>query len=1031
MKKTVLIWLGFIGFMYGNILSDTLDKIKNDSKEFRVYPRIQKAKTLIARNSDKEAEVLLKKVLEIDASQKEAANMLVTLCMKHNEVECVEQYASLLSEHSRAMYYLASIHFQNRHYLKAQKYLSSIKDLSKLSQKERLKLMMTDAKLALLLDKKDLSQKLEKIKQKKTVVCSREYQEIISLLMEHKQISYAADEVGFVLLHCQPLPISAEKRVVWVEILRDKGEYEAAKKLIKTLSSRKKRLEEEYLLALAQKKYSYAIKALEKLFALQPDEQHRKQLAYLYEKTSNKPKLAALYQQAYEKTKEAKWLRKLLYLYDKTPLSWLKSYYPYEGLSKKERYVFLTKYLHQAEQKGKKKTIETILNQIAQLKGLDDKEQEILSFHFTERGQKTKAVKILEKMYQNAPTEQNRKKLLYLYGKEKKYQSKKEALIRSSLHSGCRGDEVRMLLALKSQRSVTERLLEQRLPFECLSTQEQRNALSGWLSSHLSKYHKQTNPKWVFDLLKKYKKIPPKTHLALAKQLRDYHYYQLSSKFAKYALSYNKKESYQLMAKNAYSMHHYHEALKYYKNIHKIDPADADVMRNIGETALHAGDKKTALKYFDLSLQKRPDQKLLLQTAYLAEALKKDTLAQKLLNRMHPPVGKMAVRYYLLQGRLSDKRGEDDASAVCYHKVLHFEKFNQTALYRLAVLAEKKGQYKKSIHYLKTLLPYTKDKEKYYVQIGYWAQKYHDDKEAMNAFEKALECKKDPQYYKAYGYSAANLHKREIAVKSLKRALDLGQSTMSYTEKYELKQSIKYIEDNFNGYFALVSSSKNSINTLHTVNSESIGGYATLRLSYAPQKYNKQVTYYLNNSVALKSKSLHTVENSYQPSIGVSYQPSKKVAVIMSVEALLKAGSESRGDVMARLSGKFFDDYRFQPEKSDYPYKSLYMDIAYFFSASSYRFYGRYEQGHIYKLGSLGALMPYAGLIAALDNDNSSKRVLYEYDLALGLSYIFWLNESRYRSHETTGRVSFEGKIPIKSNLNEDTQVQMIMEMLF
>jgi predicted Zn-dependent protease len=1030
MKPLFFIAIFFVSMGYADMFTDTMQKVKEDAKEFRVYPRIQKAKTFIATGKDKEAQKLLKKVLSIDKTQKNAADMLVTLCMKHHNRSCVEKYVEYMGNQADAAVYLASISFADKEYQQAKKRILRIKKTESLNTKQRQQLLLMEAKIALFLKEKRLPTLLKKLKRQDSFTCSEAQQDIVSLMLENKQIKAAFNEIRWMMKRCQLKGIAEKKRITWAEILRDAHDYTLAQKLIDGLSASTIKLEQKFLVMLAQKKYAKAAQIMEEVYNKNPTEKYAKKLSYLYEKSHNKTKLASLYEREYLRKKNPEYLRKLLYLYKTPRQPWLEKYFPYTGLNDTEQYVFLMKLLKKTKQHAGKIKIGTILKKMETLKNLESKQKESLSYQYAQQGEDDKAIAILESLNEISPKRKYVKKLLHLYSQNSAYNEKKEKLALSWLPDRCKKEDVLLLLAIKPRSSKMVAALEKYLPFSCLPFKKQRNALGEMLHEKIASKNPIEVKAWSNRLLKRHKQIPQKTLFYLAEKLRQAKYYKLSTKYVKHISSYRKDKCYRLLAENAYSNQSYQSALKYFTKLYRLKP-ESDIAVKIAELALQLDDKPTALKYFTKALKKKSNQNLLIRTALLAHELKKNKLSQRLIHRIKKPTKKNAVSFYLLQAELAEIRGEHEKSIGNYQQVLTYDRYHQMALYHLAVLYEKKNKYKKAITYMKQLLSLVKDKAKYYAQIGYWAQKYHDDNEAYDAFEKALKYDQNPQYYIAFGYSAANLKKRKIALSSFKSALDLGDDTMTYKQKYQLKESIKYMEDEFTGYFALVSNAQESINTLSSLNSDALGGYATVRFSYVPQKYDKKLQVYVNNSVALKKKSIQASKESYQPSIGVSYQPSKDTSVIIAVEALVKGGERSRDDVMARISGKFFDTYSFKAGETNYWYKSLYMDFAYFFSANSYRFYGRYEYGYVHKINQQNAFMPYAGFVAAVNNDNVAKKLNYQYDLALGLSYLFWLDESKYRSHEYTGRMSLEGRTPLKTTLDNSEQLQLMMEILF
>jgi tetratricopeptide (TPR) repeat protein len=1019
--------------VYANIVEDTVAQVKNDAKEFRVYPRLQKAKQHIAKKEDKKAQVLLKKVLAIEPSHKEATEMLLTLCMKYNNVKCIENYTKMLKSPSRKAYYLANIYFSNKSYKKAYQEILKVKEAKMLSKKERYLVDLISLKSAILLEKDHASKTmLKKMKTYKDFICSQSYEEAISSLLEKKNMALAAMEIDVFISKCKVSKLSEKKRVAWIEILRDNNEIGKANALIETLSTTKTKLEQKLSLYIAQKQYAKAVTVMEGIYKIQATVKNEKKLAYLYEKSGNRGKLQMLYVSQYSKAKDPKVLKKLLYLHKETPKSLLERYYPFEGLNEKERFIFTSQLIERFENdKQYTKAVHT-LDSLVKRKTLNSKEKEFIAYKYYQYKQDEKAIAIMEKLYAGSTKKEYRKKLLYMYGEKKSHQKEKERLLLSNLSTSCQESEVMMLLNMKPQTKKIEKILERYYPFKCLDNKEKSYATYRMIQSGLKNANSSKVKAWVSRLLKS-KNLDDKTLLSLAQELRKHKKYSFSTKSAMRmrgkGIMATKK--YRILAENAYSQKRENKALKYFKLAYKASPKNKNLVKIIADLSLKKKDKKTALKYFIKYLDKKKDSNVAIEAAYLAFDLKKRKQANRILNHIHKLTKGQALKYYRLKAKLAEVEGNAKLSKKYYKKLLHYASHDTEALHRLAILSEKDGEYKSAINYLKKMIPYVKKKFKYYAQIGYWAQKYNDDKEAVNAFENALKYKKDVKYHKALAYSAVKLKKRPLAIDNFKQALDIDNQSMDEIEKYSIKQSIKYMEDEFVGYLAIMGSNQNTVNTLPSLNNNTTGGFASFRLSYIPHAYEKRMQFYLNNSIGLEKESIKATRGSYQPSVGVSYQVTTDTTVIVAVEALVKGGDNSRDDVMARFSSKLFDDYSFQVGKDRYWYKSLYMDLAYFFSSDTYRFYGRYEHGIVRKIGYQNAIMPYASATVSLDNDNVDKTFMRHFDIGLGVSYLFWLDESQYRSHEYTGRASIEAKTPLASNINEASQLQLMFELMF
>jgi tetratricopeptide (TPR) repeat protein len=316
-------------------------------------------------------------------------------------------------------------------------------------------------------------------------------------------------------------------------------------------------------------------------------------------------------------------------------------------------------------------------------------------------------------------------------------------------------------------------------------------------------------------------------------------------------------------------------------------------------------------------------------------------------------------------------------------------------------------------------------------QIGYWYQAQKADTKAIEAFKEAVSLQKSAAYYKALGYSQMRLHHRDNAVASFKNAIDLmPASDLNQTALYEMKRNITYLQKRFFGYFAMIGGNQVK-KSISPIADNKTGGFAALRLGYRPLTSTDRLEVYLDAAVGIRNNSFATNDESFQPGVGLAYRVTSDGHIVVSVTQLFKTGKRSRNDTMLRLSGKFFDDYTYHPDTAGRWYKSLYADLAYYLNYESYRLYAKYEQGYMFKPDQHTSLMPYAMTSVAYNNDNKAKKTMYNYDAGVGLSYLFWLGETRYTMPAYTGRVGLEARKSYNTNYDKDTELDMMIELLF
>jgi len=122
LKKLFFVLLVFSANLLAfNPVKDAYRWIAQEYREFRTYPRIDRAYRLIRDGKELEAKKLLEKSLEIDPSSKEALVPLISLCLNINDKECILKYEEFIKTSELAYFYLyrASKRYSEGEYKKA------------------------------------------------------------------------------------------------------------------------------------------------------------------------------------------------------------------------------------------------------------------------------------------------------------------------------------------------------------------------------------------------------------------------------------------------------------------------------------------------------------------------------------------------------------------------------------------------------------------------------------------------------------------------------------------------------------------------------------------------------------------------------------------------------------------------------------------------------------------------------------------------------------------------------------------------
>jgi len=1034
MKYIILPIIFLISALHANIIDDTVENIHKEIKEFRTYPRIEKVKNYIAKKEYTHAKKLLEKVLSIDPKNMQAAKMITTICLELGDTGCIETYAPYLKEAAYTQYYLASSYYKHKAYKKAYRAASSIKDDSKLTAQEKKNKENILLKSALLSKQKKNFLKHLSFLRSVEQICTQSFTDLIILSLEHKQFNESKQLLNKHLQNCEKDADTTQNYLIWADILRKNKQIDMAFKLMNSVEDSPKKFEELVNIYLEKKSFIHAAETMEKLYKLTPSVKNKKRLLYLYTQANASTKITNFYEKGYQKKQDPYMLKALLFSSDdpKQQNLLLKKYYPFKGLDHTQKFNFSSQLIAAYAKKNDHKHIISILDDLTQLPDLNEKERQYIIHQYHKYGNTKKAVLLTEKLYRDYPSNTNKEKLGYLYDATHQ-NTKLEKLLLRTAQSNCDRKTILQLMNIRSKSNSVLNRLENYIPFLCLKEKERSNLLIT-LIHHYNKQH-QINK--ISELAHKYQN----SHLLSIKDLLFFAYFFQKNKHYKTSNIYARKilqkspdhyKAYTILADNFYRLKYYKQAIKYFKKLYHSVPKNYALAKTLGELYYHQQSVTKAIDLWKQYLQHHKDPAIALQVATLLWDKNKHKQAKKYF-MMAKPDHNHAADYYVMKAKIAEADKNETQAIKAYKHALTYDPKNISIRYKCAMLLEKNDQYSKAITCLENGIPYTKEKAKYYAQIGYWYQKYHNYINAKKALKKALHYKKDVNYYQALAQCEVKLDQREHAVTNFKKSLDLMQQKHigTISEKYLLKKSIQYLDKTFSGYLAFVSGKEASANLSPLQTQNHIGGYAALKLSYTPKSYTDRFQIYLNTAIGVQSNSLRFTNNTLQPSIGVSYQVTKDTMVVVSVESLIKGGSKSRNDIMGRISASFFDDYSFNPQRLKYWYKNLYLDLAYFFESDSYRFFTKYEYGYIYKLNYQNALMPYLITTASMDNDNNTKEKKYNLDIGIGLAYFFWLDETDYKSHAYIGRFNLEARKAYKTNYTYRNQTQMSFELLF
>lgn len=278
-------------------VNNPLQWIEKEYKDFRTYPRIDKAYKLLQKGEDTQAKKLLEKALEIDPQNKKAMNPLISICLKHNNKTCINKYIGNLKNTQLAYYYLynAQDKIDNSDYPQAKKYALKALDQELLPHdRYYAKLIIIESNIKL---KKydEASIYIDKLYYNKSMPHFKDYHEhLVNLSIEIGRVDLGKAQIKK-YLDAGNIPTD-EELLRWSKISDNLGDTPYAFYLANMLSTKPSHLKWQVDLLIKQKKYIQASQKMEILFSKVKSSKNQKKLLYLYTLTSQQAKIIQFYE---------------------------------------------------------------------------------------------------------------------------------------------------------------------------------------------------------------------------------------------------------------------------------------------------------------------------------------------------------------------------------------------------------------------------------------------------------------------------------------------------------------------------------------------------------------------------------------------------------------------------------------------------------------------------------------------------------------------------------------------------------------
>ncbi|MBU1667878.1 tetratricopeptide repeat protein [bacterium] len=390
--RTILLVLFFLTqSLFANPAENVYSWLDSEYKDFRTYPRLNKAYNLIKEGNESDARVLLEKTLEIDNNNEGAIDMLMELCLKAKDKVCINKYLDRTKDADLGYFYKneAQNAQKNKAYKKA--IIAAKKSLTYDLKKEEIyfiNLIILDAYLKL-----------------------KAYDKADAFIKKESLITY--------------------ELLKWSKVSDNLGESAYAYRLASELPNKVEYLKWQMELLLKEKKYKEASKKMEILYHREPTDENKEQLLHLYDLTNQSENIVHMYEEKLNKKCDEYALNFLLNAKKskKEQRGLLEKHYPFSCLTRKKRVQLslqLLSYLEKTNPKKAKRIAKEILRDVEPVyrkSGSLKNQNRLLSLYKTS-GQKKKMVQIYKNRLDNKCDEYALLFLLDHYRKNKEMQKK-------------------------------------------------------------------------------------------------------------------------------------------------------------------------------------------------------------------------------------------------------------------------------------------------------------------------------------------------------------------------------------------------------------------------------------------------------------------------------------------------------------------------------------------------------------------------------------------------------------------------------
>ena len=336
MKYILILFIILNSMLYSNPIDNAYSWINQEYKDFRTYPRVSKAQSLVKENKKDEAIKLLQKALKIDTNNQNAINLLLQICIQEKNDTCIKKYSKKAKGVELGYFYKEQ------------------------AEKEKEKENYTEAirlsKKALNYSLKDDDAYFVKLLLFESYLKSKNFTQADKLIGRSDTTLY--------------------KIFKWSEISDNYNETEYAYSLAEELPNKPKYLKWKIALLLKSKQYKEASKQIEILNKVEPSQKNKKQLLHLYKLTNQNNRIIKNYQKKLTNGCDKYALEFLLDHYKKNlskKRALLEKNYPYSCLTQNKKIQLsleLVQYLKKTNPKKARKIAKSLNGKIKREKDL-------------------------------------------------------------------------------------------------------------------------------------------------------------------------------------------------------------------------------------------------------------------------------------------------------------------------------------------------------------------------------------------------------------------------------------------------------------------------------------------------------------------------------------------------------------------------------------------------------------------------------------------------------------------------------------